>query len=116
MGKQLGGAIKDLGDEQITPEEIIEAWKRICVPLGAPDIKCLNASRRKKLAQRIREHPTYAWWNEVFLHISVSPFLFGAGDRSWRADFDWLIANDTNNVRIVEGIYHAKKGSSRFSR
>ena len=34
-----------------------------------------------------------------------TPFLAGAGDRGWRANFDWFIANDTNVRRVLEGCY-----------
>jgi uncharacterized protein YdaU (DUF1376 family) len=34
-----------------------------------------------------------------------TPFLCGENARGWRADFDWLIANDTNIIKILEGRY-----------
>jgi hypothetical protein len=34
-----------------------------------------------------------------------TPFLAGGGERGWRANFDWLIANDTNARRVLEGCY-----------
>jgi hypothetical protein len=38
---------------------------------------------------------------------AATPFLAGAGTRGWRASFDWLIANDTNLRKVIEGIYDA---------
>ena len=34
-----------------------------------------------------------------------TPFLAGGGERGWGANFDWLIANDTNARRVLEGCY-----------
>ena len=36
-----------------------------------------------------------------------TPFLTGAGERGWRADFDWFIANDTNCIAVLKGKYDA---------
>ena len=30
-------------------------------------------------------------------------------DKGWRADFDWLVKNDTNAVRVLEGRYDATR-------
>jgi hypothetical protein len=36
---------------------------------------------------------------------AATPFLAGEGARGWRAHFDWLIANDTNVRKVMEGVY-----------
>ena len=38
-----------------------------------------------------------------------SDFLKGKNDCNWKMDFDWLIANDTNIVKILEGKYSSYK-------
>ena len=97
--------------EAVEPEEIIEAWKAICVPRGAPGIREITAERRRKLRTRLREHPSFDWWDEVFRRMTRSSFLFGGGPNGWRASLDWLIANQTNAVKILEGKYDdIKKG------
>ncbi len=40
-----------------------------------------------------------------------TPFLCGGGERGWRASFDWLIANDTNFVKVLEGRYDAAESA-----
>jgi hypothetical protein len=41
-----------------------------------------------------------------------TPFLAGENDRGWKANFDWLISNDTNHVAILEGKYDGKCAGS----
>jgi len=36
----------------------------------------------------------------------------GENDRQWVADFDWIIKNDTNWVKVMEGKYD-NKGKSK---
>jgi len=90
---------------EVTIPEIIEAWRRICVPRGAADIREMTNSRVGKLRARIREHPTFAWWDELFTRITRSSFLFGSGNHAWKINLDWLIENDKNAVKILEGRY-----------
>ena len=37
--------------------------------------------------------------------IKESSFLRGENDRKWKVDFDWLIANDTNILKVLEDKY-----------
>ncbi len=90
---------------EVSPEEIVEAWKRLCVPKGAPDIREITGDRRKKMLLRIREHPNFDWWDELFARAARTPFLFGTGNRGWKASLDWLVDNQTNAVKILEGRY-----------
>lgn len=46
--------------------------------------------------------------DEVLLKASKSDFLRGKNDRGWKMDFDWLISNDTNWVKVMEGKYDNK--------
>jgi hypothetical protein len=100
------------GAKLVTPEEIVDAWRRVCVARGAADIRDLTKARREKLKLRLAEHPTFDWWDELFVRITRSSFLFGRGDRGWKITFDWLIGSDTNGVRILEGVYDDDKIST----
>lgn len=86
---------------EVNADEIVDAYRRVCVPRGAPDLRELTLKRRQKIAQRIREHPAWEWWDELFGAISKSSFLFTGVFFS----FDWIIDNDTNAVKITEGRY-----------
>jgi hypothetical protein len=42
---------------------------------------------------------------EAVCKAAATPFCLGLNDRGWKADFDWLIANDTNAAKVLEGKY-----------
>jgi len=65
----------------------------------------LTAGREKKLRLRLRDHPGLAFWQEVFKSVWASDFLMGRNGSDWRASFDWLIDNDKNSLKVVEGNY-----------
>lgn len=73
-----------------------------------PKINKLTDSRKKKLLARVKEQGE----ENVIKAINIaanSDFLKGKNDRNWKMDFDWLIANDTNIVKILEGKYSSYK-------
>ena len=68
----------------------------------------LTDSRKLKLSKRLKEHGE----ENIIKAIDIaanSDFLKGKNDRNWKMDFDWLIANDTNIVKILEGKYSSYK-------
>src|SRR5580704_12891005 len=46
------------------------------------------------------------------MRAAATPFLCGEGPGGWCANFDWLIANDTNYLKILEGRYDSGPGIS----
>ena len=46
---------------------------------------------------------------EAIDKIKESSFLQGENDRHWKVDFDWLIANDTNILKVLEDKYKDEK-------
>ena len=87
----------------IAPALIVEMYNTICVDL--PKVRGLTESRRKHLLPRIKEHPDIEWWRRLFQRVQTTPFCTGDNDRGWRADFGWLIENDTNALKVLEGKY-----------
>ena len=64
----------------------------------------LTDSRKKKLLARLQEQGKENIIKAIDI-ASESDFLKGKNDRNWKMDFDWLIANDTNIVKVLEGKY-----------
>ncbi len=64
----------------------------------------LTDSRKKKLLARLQEQGEENIIKAIDI-ASESEFLKGKNDRNWKMDFDWLIANDTNIVKVLEGKY-----------
>jgi uncharacterized protein YdaU (DUF1376 family) len=65
----------------------------------------LSDDRRKKLQARIRGGLAIERFAEAVKVCAITPFLTGSNDRKWRASFDWLIGNDSNLLKVLEGTY-----------
>jgi hypothetical protein len=70
-----------------------------------PRLSVLGKSRINKLRIRIGEGLTIDRFRQAVKICSKTPFLHGKNERGWRADFDWLIANDRNMDRVLGGKY-----------
>ena len=83
------------------PDAFLTAWNENRGDLSG--VRELGDDRRKKLQTRIRGGLTIERFTEAVKRCSTTPFL--AGSKGWRADFDWLIANDSNLLKVLEGKY-----------
>jgi hypothetical protein len=70
-----------------------------------PQIGRLNEERRGRCVQRLRDGLTLDDFRAAIQRARATPFLAGGGERGWRASFDWLIANDTNVRKVLDGVY-----------
>jgi hypothetical protein len=91
--------------ETLSPEILVKGWNDICGDEGLTKVIKLTPERRSKVNARIRTHSKVEFWTDVINEIPCQPFLMGKNDRKWKADFDWLMANDTNAVKVLEGKY-----------
>lgn len=102
---------KETSAERLSPQDLADGWNDLCAPLGLPKVEIISATRRQKAMLRIHEHSDVEFWNRVFGHVRVSPFLLGRTNgnardhKGWKASFDWLIENDTNCIKVYEGRY-----------
>ena len=72
-----------------------------------PAVSRMTDSRRAAVRARIAECGPDSV-TAVFDAIASSPFLCGANDRNWRADFDWIF-RPRNYVKILENNYKGLK-------
>mgnify|MGYP001596468550 CR=1 FL=1 len=96
-------------EPEVSVKEFVESWNEVfadrlpCVELP------LSKSRTLKLKLRLQEHPKLIFWEQVFANIGQSPLLLGqnngAKHPNWKCTLDFLIANDTNCLKIAEGNY-----------
>ena len=91
-------------------EDFASTWNRLCGNL--PKVRGLTASRRKKLQTRIRQGLTLELFEQAASQCASTPFLSGENQRKWVATFDWLIENDSNLNKVLEGSYGSQSGSS----
>lgn len=92
---------EDIGDKSPPPSALMILWNQI---IKEPKVTSLSRTRETKCRLRLKER-SKPEWEAILKRIASTPFLQGKNDRGWRADFDWLIANDTNATKVIEGKY-----------
>jgi len=72
-----------------------------------PQVMEFGPERRDKCRRRLAKDPKkfIDQFTRAVIRAQQTPFLCGEGDRGWKADFDWFIANDRNVIRVLEGRY-----------
>ena len=105
---------KDVKKTVVVPslsiQDLTDGWNSIvATEEGFKKVAKLTEDRRKRIRLRLKAHPESEFWNKVLNKIPRVPFLSGKNDRKWRADFDFLIKNDENALKIYEGKYDAEK-------
>lgn len=88
----------------LSVQDLIESWNEQLAPPLPSVLWPLSASRHRKAAMRLREHPGMDFWITVFQKVLASNFLTGK-KTDWRCSIDFIIANDTNVLKICEGGY-----------
>jgi hypothetical protein len=94
--------IKDNSPEFIEP--FVDIWNIFATTYKLSRLKDINETRRRKFSSRIRE-PSFDFL-KILEGIKTSPHLKGENDRGWKADFNWILENDTNYLKILEGNYN----------
>lgn len=74
-----------------------------------PTVRSFSKSRQSKCITRLKEK-SFEEWKEVFRLMIASPFLCGQGPQGWTASFDWIISNDGNAEKVLEGKYQKSGG------
>ena len=92
---------------------LVELFNSKCPSLQK--VEEVTKSRSNKIKTRLKEHPDLRWWSVVFERADKVEFTYTKGvhkGKTWRPSFDWLIENDNNAVKVAEGQYEDKKGST----
>lgn len=83
-------------------EKIMQLYNATCKSFLK--IKVIDGQRRKAVAARWRTHQSLDAFAELFQKAEASAFMRGENDKSWSADFDWMI-RPTNMAKVLEGKY-----------
>ena len=78
-----------------------------------PAVRTMTGTRRQAVRSRVAQYGKEAVM-QVFRLVADSPFLLGANDRAWRADFDWIFKQQ-NFTKILEGNYNHEHPSNHPS-
>lgn len=89
----------------------LQVWNEHCGSLSK--ISSLSDKRRAKLKTRIAEGLNLDKFLELVKSCAKTPFLRGENDRNWKADFDWLVENQDNGLKILENKYGKSEPDSK---
>jgi len=91
-------------------QALVDSWNSICGDILARASE-ITRNRMIHIKARLRER-SLEEWERVFRKISLSSFLTGHGKEGWAASFDWIISSYDNSVKVLEGKYDDRNGSS----
>jgi len=98
-----------------TPQTLAEIWSAERGML--PELRSMTPDRVARCRDRLqhaRDRARFlADFREAVRRAAATPFLCGSGPAGWRANFDWIIANDTNYLKVLEGRYDAHMECAR---
>ena len=80
-------------------------WNAVAGDVGLPKVAAWTSARDRAAKGALAEEPDLGVWDRAFRAIGSSKFHKGGNDRGWKADFDWLICNEGNRIKIMEGKY-----------
>jgi len=91
-------------------EDIGELWNTICGPVLSR-IKEVTPGRRQKIKTRwnFKGRGDLVFWKDLFCAIAGTPFLLGDSNQGWKASFDWVMNNNENAAKVLEGNYVKQK-------
>lgn len=92
-------------------QAIFDLFNETCKSI--PKIKGLSQSRKEKLKTRWMEMPDIDEWRKMFEIIESTPFLKGENKDKWKCTFDWLVENDRNYLKVLEGNYSKDSSATR---
>jgi len=92
-------------------EKIKNLYNETCKSLSK--IRSLSSNRKSHIKARWKQFDyDINTFKEAFELAEKSEFLKGKNDRGWKADFDWLIKNDNNMLKVLEGKYQDGGGDN----
>ena len=97
--------------KRIPNQDILKIWNRIVNDSPIKKINKISSHRAEHLNARSKDFPTRQAWADLFQKVVSTPFLRGDNERGWKADFDWIIENDDNPTKVMEGKYDDDKPS-----
>jgi len=101
---------------QDAEDAIFNAWNNLASNTELSKIQSLTKSRKSKLKTRFKD---FADFDTKFIDacekIMQSSFLMGKNSNGWKITFDWIIDNDSNIIKVLEGNYDSKKGTFDIS-
>ena len=93
---------------ETTQESIfMHTWNEFALKNSLNQISSLSSNRKKKLKERLKNSEFKEMFHKALEQIKESSYLLGS--KGWKVSFDWLIKNDENILKVVEGNYQDKQ-------
>jgi predicted phage replisome organizer len=92
-------------------KKIMDSYNSICKSL--PSIQKMTDSRKDKTKTRWAELKTLEAFQELFTKTEATPFCKGDNKSRWKVTFDWLIENDRNYLKVLEGAYNKQECNTK---
>lgn len=89
-------------------QSAFDAYNAMAARAGIPLAQKFDQTRRAKLRQRLKDCGGLSGWVAALEKLSKSSHCTGSNDRGWRADFDFLLQNQSF-TRLMEGRYDDRK-------
>ena len=102
LNRTTGARVKRDSDE----DAAVAAWNDLAADLSLPKVQRMTETRKRKLAQRLRDCGGLDGWNAALVKIRGSPLCRGEVG-SWRADFDFVL-QESSFVKLMEGKYDGR--------
>lgn len=97
-GKDGASALVGLKQPTISVDDFFARWNAFAERKGLSKVLVLNDDRKAKIRTRLKGGK---WWNRFLAACEKLP-LPGDG---WQPDLDWIVENESNVERIIEGKY-----------
>jgi hypothetical protein len=81
----------------------IQIWNLFSTKYSLPTVSKTTSPRENKIKARLSQSDFD--FIKILEKIKVSTHLKGEGNAGWRVTFDWIIENDKNYLKIIEGHY-----------
>jgi hypothetical protein len=93
--------------EKIPFDEIKNLFNELCPSYAK--VMTITEKRKPHIMARWNQFKgNMQTFETAFAKLEASDFCKGQNDRQWRASFDWIIVNDTNIIKVLEGKYDNK--------
>jgi len=92
---------------------LMYTWNEFALKNSLSQISVLSANRKKCLQHRLKNSEFTELFNQALEEIKKSKYLLG--EKGWKVGFDWLIKNDENILKVVEGNYQDKQQKNDYA-
>jgi hypothetical protein len=101
-------------EDDTKPSELMALWNELATGV-IQSIRSISSKRRAKIKTRLSEPMFRDNWQAIFRRAVASDFMRGQNSNNWTVSFDWLIENDANYVKVLEGKYNNKSQTATYS-